>query len=152
METVNQTQEPSTPLMGKLSTSKVKLVGLVVALLVIGAGIGTGWFLSGASKNGVSGVPKDVAPGAESGASEAGLTDEAIFRDTAEGLLEKGGIEGEGTHHLIREGGPSKYVYLTSTVIDLESFVGKNIQVWGETISARSAGWLMDVGKAKVID
>ena len=154
METINQTpvQTQGGALIGKFSISKLKMKSLLIALVVIAAGIGTGWALSGANGNGLPGVPKGVAPGAELGEGEAGLADEATFRDTAEGLLEKGGIDGEGTHHLVREGGPSKYVYLTSTVIDLEGFEGKNIQVWGETISARSAGWLMDVGKVKTLD
>ena len=117
------------------------------AFLVVLAGVGTGYFLSGRSLGESS---KEVAPGAEASATEAGLSDEATFRDSAEGTLESGGVDGEGTHHLVREGGESQYVYLTSTVIDLESYVGKKVTVWGETISARKAGWLMDVGKIKV--
>ena len=120
------------------------LIGGVV--LVILLGIGTGWLLSGAR----AGTTQTV-PGAETGPKEAGLADEKTFRDAAEGTLEEGGIAGEGTHHLVRDGGPSQNVYLTSTVIDLQSFVGKKVQVWGETISARKAGWLMDVGKIKVV-
>ena len=34
----------------------------------------------------------------------------------------------------------------------VESFSGKKVMVWGETISAQKAGWLMDVGKIKVLD
>ena len=123
------------------------LIGGVV--LVILLGIGTGWLLSGA-RLGSRGT-QDV-PGSATGAKEAGLADEKTFRDSAEGTLEEGGIAGEGTHHLVRDGGPSQYVYLTSTVIDIQSFVGKKVTVWGETISARKAGWLMDVGKIKVTD
>ncbi|MBU1066624.1 hypothetical protein KKE60_02400 [Patescibacteria group bacterium] len=120
----------------------------LASLLVVLLGVGTGWALSG-TKN--TGEPTSAgAPGAETGAKEAGIADEATFRDSAEGSLVKGGIDGEGTHHLEREGGPTKYVYLTSTVIDLEAFVGKTVTVWGETISAQTAGWLMDVGKIKV--
>ena len=120
----------------------------LASLLVILLGVGTGWALSGAK---TAGEPTSAgAPGAETGPKEAGIADEATFRDSAEGVLEDGGIEGEGTHHLVRDGGPSKYVYLTSTVIDLETFVGKTVTVWGETISAQTAGWLMDVGKIKV--
>ena len=78
--------------------------------------------------------------------------DEKTFKDTAEGTLQEGGISGEGTHHLVRPGGDSQNVYLTSTVIDLQSFVGKKVQVWGQTVSARKAGWLMDVGKVKVLE
>jgi len=68
------------------------------------------------------------------------------FKDSAEGVLEKGGIDGEGTHHLVREGGPSQTAYLTSSVLDLDLFVGKKIKVEGETFAAQKAGWLMDVG------
>lgn len=122
------------------------------SLLVILFGVGTGWALSGTKTTGSKEPTAAGAPGAETGAKEAGIADEATFRDTAEGILEKEGIEGEGTHHLVREGGPTKYVYLTSTVIDLEAFVGKTVAVWGETISAQTAGWLMDVGKIKVLE
>ena len=120
------------------------IVGAVVVVLL---GAGTGWLLSGRVRGGTPTVP-----GAQTGPKEAGLADESTFRDTAEGILEEGGISGEGTHHLVRPGGESQNVYLTSTVIDLQSFVGKKVQIWGETISARKAGWLMDVGKIKVIE
>lgn len=80
------------------------------------------------------------------------VADEAVFSDTAKGLLVEGGIKGEGTHHLDRDLGEQKYVYLTSSVIDLQSFVGKKVQVWGETLAAQNAGWLMDVGRVKVIE
>lgn len=125
---------------------------IVASILVVLAGIGTGWLLSGrVSGRSLFGGGEKAAPGAKMEAREAGLLDEATFRDSAEGILKEGGIEGEGTHHLEREGGPSQNVYLTSTVIDLASFVGKKVMVWGETISAKEAGWLMDVGKVKVI-
>ena len=114
------------------------------------AGVGTGWLLSG-NKN-LLGSRSVTVPGAETGPKEAGLADEATFKDTAEGVLEEGGVDGEGTHHLVRPGGASQNVYLTSTVIDLQSFVSKKVQVWGQTISAREAGWLMDVGKIKVVE
>ncbi|RLC30189.1 hypothetical protein DRH13_04710 [Candidatus Woesebacteria bacterium] len=130
--------------------SKKTVFYALSSLLVILLGVGTGWALSGTRGAGSDTPTSAGAPGAETGAKEAGIADEATFRDTAEGVLEDGGIDGEGTHHLVREGGPSKYVYLTSTVIDLEAFVGKTVSVWGETISAQTAGWLMDVGKIKV--
>lgn len=126
---------------------------LVLSIAVVLAGIGTGWALSGGTSadviNGLNG--RKVAPGAQVSQTEAGVEDEDVFGDSAEGILESGGIDGEGTHHLIREGGPQKYVYLTSTIIDLEGFTGKTVQVWGETIAAQSAPWLMDVGKIRVI-
>lgn len=132
---------------------KTRTAYVLVALLVVLAGVGIGWLLSGGARQRVLGNgDQKAAPGARQNGKEAGVADESTFRDTTEGLLEEGGVDGEGTHHLVREGGESKYVYLTSTVIDLESFVGKNVQVWGETIAAQKAGWLMDVGKIKVLD
>lgn len=53
---------------------------------------------------------------------------------------------------MVRGIGPSQYAYLTSTVIDLSAFTGKKVQVWGQTIAGKKAGWLMDVGKVKVIE
>jgi hypothetical protein len=72
--------------------------------------------------------------------------------DTAVGVVEEGGIDGEGTHHLTREGGPSQTAYLTSSVIDLDLFKGKKVQVWGETQKSQRAPWLMDVVGIKVIE
>jgi hypothetical protein len=127
---------------------KANLPLIVGAIIIVLLGVGTGALLSGRSSKSSTAV----VPGAETGAKEAGLADESTFRDSAEGILEEGGVDGEGTHHLVRPGGASQNVYLTSTVIDLASFVGKKVQVWGETISAREAGWLMDVGKVKVVE
>jgi hypothetical protein len=142
------------PFSGKKMTMTTTIIAAVVTILVILAGIGSGWLLAGGKVKGQSSsAPSGVAaPGAKEGAQEAGLADEDTFRDSAEGVLEEGGIDGEGTHHLVREGGESQNVYLTSTVIDLGSFGGKKVKVWGETIAARKAGWLMDVGKIKVVE
>ena len=82
---------------------------------------------------------------------EAGINNPEALKDTATGTLVEGGISGDGTHHLEVPQGPSHYVYLTSSVIDLQSFVGKKVQVWGLTVSGKKAGWLMDVGKVKVL-
>ncbi|MFV1917291.1 MAG: hypothetical protein ACC618_02325 [Patescibacteria group bacterium] len=133
-------------------TGGKKIVLILGSLGVVLAGIGTGWLISGRSVGGGNGAAGDSAPQAVQIQGGEGINDEETFRDTAEGILEEGGIDGEGTHHLVREGGPSKYAYLTSTVIDLQPFVGKTVKVWGETISARNAGWLMDVGKIKVLE
>lgn len=118
---------------------------------VVLLGVVSGWLLSGGLKNGSSSSQANV-PGVTESKTEAGMADESTFKDTATGVLESGGMSGEGTHHLVRDGGASQYVYLTSTVIDLGSFEGKKVQVWGETVSAKKAGWLMDVGKVKVVN
>ena len=139
------------PVFKKDIKKNLLLIGGIVVLVL--GGVTTGWFLSGKKASLGSPIGGSVAaPGAKSGTEEAGLADESTFSDSAEGLLEEGGISGEGTHHLTREGGISQTVYLTSTVIDLESFAGKKVMVWGQTISAKKAGWLMDVGKIRVIE
>ncbi|KKU47543.1 MAG: hypothetical protein UX67_C0034G0008 [Candidatus Woesebacteria bacterium GW2011_GWF2_46_8] len=140
VEGMEQQGVPQTPVLKKFPKFDFKsnLPLIVGAVLVVLAGVGTGWLLSGSRGGATSTVKK--------------LADEATFKDTAEGVLEEGGVDGEGTHHLVRSGEASQNVYLTSTVIDLQSFVGKKVQVWGQTISAREAGWLMDVGKIKVVE
>lgn len=75
-----------------------------------------------------------------------------VFKDVAEGYLEQGGINGEGSHKLLRTGGDSQTVYLTSSVTDLDKLSGMQVKVWGETYQGQKAGWLMDVGKVEVID
>lgn len=81
-----------------------------------------------------------------------GIKDKKTFRDTAEGILREGGIDGEGNFHLERPGGSSQNVYLTSSTVDLSQFIGKRVKVWGETFAGQKAGWLMDVGLVEVID
>lgn len=133
---------------------KNTLLPAVVILFVIIAGIGTGWFASKGNGAEIGKKGTTAAPGAqiEEGGKVVGLDDTKTFRDKAEGVLEKGGIDSEGTHHLVREGGPSQNVYLTSSVVDLDQFVGKKVEVWGETNKGLKAGWLMDVGKIKVLE
>ena len=81
-----------------------------------------------------------------------GSSDSKTFRDSALGELQAGGINGEGTHSLIRPGGESQTVALTSSVMDLSQFEGKKVQVWGETFAGQTAGWFMDVGKVEVME
>lgn len=131
---------------------KGMMLNILIAVAVVVAGVGTGWLLSGKSLAKSSTPKVEKQEGVKVNDKEAGVTDESMFPDEAEGILEKGGIEGEGTHHLVREGGESKWVYMSSTVIDMTPFEGKTVHVWGQTLSGKKAGWLMDVGKIKVID
>ena len=128
------------------------LLPLVIILLIVGAGSLTGYLLAGRGGSGRLVSPAQLAPGTEMKGKEFGSADTSVFPDKAEGVLEKGGIDGEGTHKLIREGGESQTAYLTSSLIDLDQLVGKKVQVWGETFKAQKAGWLMDVGRAKILD
>lgn len=133
---------------------KNNVLMVVATLLVVILGIASGWVLSGqSSAKSQSSTVDNETEGVTKSDKEAGVSDVSSFdSQSPEGVLVEGGIEGEGTYHLERPGGVSQNVYLTSTVIDLQSFVGKKVKVWGETLSGIKAGWLMDVGKIKVID
>ena len=125
---------------------------IIVSLLVVLVGVASGWFLSEKTTPDTQGISKESASQITQTETEAGMGDISAFPDEVEGMLMEEGIGNEGTHHLERPGGESQNVYLTSTVIDLQSFVGKKVKIWGETLSGQQAGWLMDVGKIKVIE
>ncbi len=89
--------------------------------------------------------------GTKTTAQTAGIVDKKTFKDSAEGILREGGIDGEGNFHLERPGGVSQNVYLTSTTVDLSNYIGKKVKVWGQTFQGEKAGWLMDVGSVEMI-
>lgn len=74
------------------------------------------------------------------------------FKDTATGVIEKGNINGEGTHILNREGGLSQRASLTSSTVDLDLFIGKKVEVKGETNASNKTSWLLDVGSIKILE
>ncbi len=80
----------------------------------------------------------------------AGVVDKKTFKDSAEGIMREGGIDGEGNFHLERPGGVSQNAYLTSSTVDLSNYIGKKVKVWGQTFAGEKAGWLMDVGSVEV--
>lgn len=148
------TQKVELKVMKEFSNSKSKkynLKMLTLSLVVVVAGVLTGWLLSGRTLATQNSTTEPKVGNVTNTPNEAGISDTSEFPDEAEGTLVEGGIEGEGTHHLDRDLGPEKYVYLTSTVIDLQSFAGKKVHVWGQTVSGKHAGWLMDVGKLQVV-
>lgn len=75
-----------------------------------------------------------------------------VFKDTATGTIEKGSINGVGTHILNREGGVSQRASLTSSVVDLDLFVDRKVEVKGETNASKQTSWLLDVGSVKVLE
>lgn len=81
-----------------------------------------------------------------------GIPDKKTFKDSAEGKLQEGGLDGEGSFHLVRPGGESQNVYLTSSTVDLSEYVGSEIIVHGETFESDKAGWLMDVGYVEILE
>lgn len=74
------------------------------------------------------------------------------FKDKATGTIEKGSINGEGTHILNREGGKNQRASLTSSAVDLDLFVNRKVEVNGETNSSTKTSWLLDVGNIKILE
>lgn len=136
--------EPLTPTPAPNTKKTNIIIGCVYGFLVL-LGVGTGYLLS-------QKLPATQKTGFVNTGKVIGATDTKTFRDQAEGVIEKDGVDGEGTHRLIREGGPSQTAYLTSSVIDLDEYVGKKVKVYGETFAAQKASWLMDVGKIELLE
>lgn len=137
---------------------KVSMKVIVVASLVaIMSGSATGWGSYSLTSSSTTSEPtgstiEQVAGDTINNGDIFGTTDTQTFSDTAQGYLQAGGLDGEGSHSLIRPGGVSQTVYLTSSVTDLDKLTGMEIKVWGETYRGQKAGWLMDVGKVEVIN
>lgn len=126
-----------------------KTIGVLVVVLLLGILTGFGlyaWTTKGTKL--VAGKNVEVVQNS----TEEGVKDASTFKDTATGIIQEndGKLTKEGTHILVR-GDVSQNAYLTSSVIDLSKYVGKKVQVWGETFSGQKAGWLMDVGRIKVL-
>lgn len=131
-------------------SKKSLLIFVVVIVLGVISGFGFSQIFGG-------GAGKSEGTQAGSGSSYkkgdvVGSSDQRAFKDTAEGVLKKGGVEGEGAYHLVRPGGDSQNVYLTSSALDLSLLIGRKIKVWGQTNTAQTAGWLMDVGRVQVLN
>ena len=130
-------------------TGITKFLLIVLSVALIG-GVGTGYVLAqgGGSQQTINLInigetkPKTAAQ------------DNRTFRDFAEGKITikprpKDPTEyTEGTPLLIREN--AQPVALTSSVVDLSEFEGKNVKVHGETQKALKEGWLMDVGRVEL--
>lgn len=129
--------------------AKKKMISWFLVLILLGVGTGYGIYKFTQPK-----APKKLATEATGELNTGdtfGVEDEKAFRDTAEGVLVAGGIDGEGSHHIERGEDKSQYVYVTSSVIDLDQFLDKKVKVWGETFEAQQAGWLMDVGRLQIL-
>lgn len=127
---------------------------VIMVVLALALGSATGFFASKvfagkASAMTASSSSSDSASGGDTSKS-AGVMDTKQFKDSGEGTLKEGGIEGEGNFHLERPGGESQNIYLTSSTVDLSRFVGKKVKVLGKTFQGEKAGWLMDVGYIEV--
>ncbi|HAV15367.1 MAG TPA: hypothetical protein DCX25_03490 [Candidatus Pacebacteria bacterium] len=141
-----------------IQSSPIARIFLPVAIFAVLAGVGTGYLLSTKlsfpTKQSATQGGKTTTPVAQSikVGDTFGSKDDSTFKDSAEGVLLVGGVNGEGSYHVVREGGESQNVYLTSSVVDLGLFVNHKVTVRGETFKAQKAGWLMDVGQVKILE
>ena len=120
-------------------------IGIVVVVVLLG--VGTGFGVSTLTKK-ASNTPTSMNVQTD---KAAGVSDKKTFKDSAEGVLKAGGLEGEGSFHLQRPGGASQNAYLTSSTVDLSIYEGKKVRVWGATFSGQKAAWLMDVGLVELL-
>ena len=139
------------------SPKKSSFVALVPFVIVILLGLFTGAMIKtnfGGAKSsnslGGSNIQANIPTSGVKIGDVYGSKSEASFKDKVTGVIDKGGANGEGTHKLLRPGGASQTVYLTSSVIDLDLLVGSQVTIWGETFKGQKVGWLMDVGRAKI--
>jgi hypothetical protein len=127
----------------KVMKKNSKVIYIVYGLIIL-LGVGTGYLLS--TKTTTKSASVSTKTATITTGKVVGNTDVA-FKDSATGVIEKGGLDGEGSHKLIRDGGPSQTAYLVSSIVDLDQYVGKKVTVWGQTMTAKKVPWLMDVGK-----
>ena len=131
-----------------------KIIPYLIVVLLVGLGIFTGLVVSSVQKTKAqdkqakSIEEEELSPQQQESFAQT-------FRDEAEGTVEKNedlDKYAQGTHKLLRPGGESQTAYLTSSVLDLDDYVGKKVKVFGETFGSSQVGWLMDVGKVEVIE
>lgn len=130
------------------NVKKRRYIVIFVYVLLAVLGVGTGYLLS--SKDGASTLTTPTGTAIKT-ATVVGISDPSTFKDCATGTLENEGLAGEGTHKLIRDGGPSQTAYLLSSVVDMDQYVGTKVKVCGQTMQAKKVSWLMDVGRLETL-
>lgn len=138
---------PGRSVFGKLK----RFLPIIMIVVLVVAGSLTGIVLSSRSKN--AKIAHKAAIDENSLPAEQKKSFNQTFRDSAEGVIQKNDFDkvSQGTHKLIRPGGDDQTAYLTSSVLDLDQYIGKKVKVAGETFSSSEVGWLMDVGKVEVL-
>lgn len=143
----------NTPMPHKKENNKSKVIAWFAVVVILGIGTGYGASKATAQRSDLGTASTGTSELVQGGKdNESGVSESTAFPDTAQGVMKAGGIDGEGTHYLDRGLGKEKYVYLTSTVINLDSFIEKKVEVHGQTLAGKKAGWLMDVGRVKVLE
>ena len=151
---MDQANQPSVFHSLSNENSKSGILLFLFALVVVVAGVVVGHLLATLPTSGEQSANQQAVVATKNNIKVGtiyGSNDTKTFNDTAEGVDTVGGINGEGQYHLVRPGGDSQNVYMTSSVVDLSLFLNRKIKVWGQTQKAQSAGWLMDVGRVEVL-
>lgn len=165
MEIPNLSQNPVSAPVTKLPASSKSPFSLRVFALVLLLSLGAGFAASRLFPAGDQASMKISLPGQEVAISTDDIKDKTeiqtgkvygdtatVFKDAATGTIEKGSINGVGTHILNREGGVTQRASLTSSVVDLDLFVDRKVEVKGETNASNKTAWLLDVGSIKVLE
>ena len=156
LSTTQPVNEPQNNL--KLPNKTPKLVYLIIAILAITSGFWISRFWPSTTteissdESLVSNQAAEIKDGEEVKVGVLYGNTSKTFSDSATGTIVAGGVNGEGTHTLDRDGGADQDAALTSSVVDLDLFVGKKVEVSGETNASNKAGWFMDVGSIKVLE
>lgn len=130
---------------------------IILTVVAVIAGVGTGFgsfklFTNNSGLNRSGGSEVQELPSAEKiKVGDIYGDKDKEYDGWAEGYLEEGGLDGEGSHKLLRPGGASQTVVLTSSVTDLSQLAGSEVKIWGESFKGQKAGWLMDVGRVEVL-
>lgn len=146
-----------------IKAKSLALLSPSVLLIILVIAVGLGYFISRIAP--LSGSKTaSLLLGQQNAISTENITDKStievgklygdtatIFKDAATGTVEKGSINGVGTHILNREGGATQRASLTSSVVDLDLFVDRRVEVKGETNASKQTSWLLDVGSVKVL-
>lgn len=166
MDIPNLSQNPQMPVLNQTqnipkSPNNSKTIFFIILILAIVSGFWASrfWPSSKSGSNIINNINQTNVTPVDSLKSSADLVigesygdTGKSFTDTATGTLIKGGINGEGTHTLQREGGKTQHAALTSSTIDLDLFVDKKVEIKGETNSSTKAGWFLDVGIIKILE
>jgi hypothetical protein len=140
---------------------KPQFLSVYIILIIVALAIASGFWLSRfqkTDKNSLSSSNKNIISIEEIESAdqiEIGKNygnSGKIYQDTATGVVEKGNINGVGTHILKREGGETQSVSLTSSSVDLDLFIDRKVEVKGETNASNKTSWLLDVGLVTVLE
>ncbi|MEI6532708.1 MAG: hypothetical protein WCO06_02620 [Candidatus Roizmanbacteria bacterium] len=126
-------------------------IAIISIAIIIGLFSGYGISLATKSKSSTTTTSSTTKLSNAKVLESVGVNDPKTFPDSAEGIIQEGGSEGEGSFNLVRTGGASQTVYLTSSAVDMNPFINKKVRIRGKTQYSPKVSWLMDVGYVEVL-